>query len=77
MEVKLNVGYEQLISIINQLPIEEVNKLRSEIERISNERRFEDKDDLKSLILNGPVMSDKKFKEFEENRKNFNEWRIN
>ena len=71
MEVKLNVGYEQLISIINQLPIEEVNKLKYELDRISNEKSIEIKDDLKNLILNGPVMSDEKFKEFEENRKHF------
>ncbi|RUA27993.1 MAG: hypothetical protein DSY77_16715 [Bacteroidetes bacterium] len=77
MEVKLNVGYEQLISIINQLPIEEVNKLKYELDRISNEKSIEIKDDLKNLILNGPVMSDEKFKEFEENRKHFNEWREN
>ncbi len=77
MEIKLNIGYEQLIAIINQLPIDEVNKLKKEIDRISNERNVEAVDDLESLIVNGPVMSDEKYNEFEVNRKNFNQWRAN
>ena len=77
MEIKLNIGYEQLIAIINQLSIDEVNKLKTEIDRISNERNVEAADDLESLIVNGPVMSDEKYNEFEENRKNFDQWRAN
>lgn len=75
MEIKLNIGYEQLIAIINQLSVDEVNKLRTEIERISKERNVEAIDDLESLIADGPVMSDEKYNEFEENRKNFDQWR--
>ena len=75
MEIKLNIGYEQLIAIINQLPIDEVKKLKTEIDRISNERNVEAVDDLESLIVDGPVMSDEKYNEFEEHRKNFNQWR--
>lgn len=75
MEIKLNIGYEQLIAIINQLPTNEVNKLKAEIEKISTERNFETIDDLESLIVEGPVMSDEQYNEFEEIRKNFNQWR--
>lgn len=75
MEIRLNIGYEQLIAIINQLPIDEVNKLKAEIERISSEKNIENVNDLESLIADGPVMSDEKYNEFEENRKNFNQWR--
>ncbi|MEK6476816.1 hypothetical protein WJR50_04750 [Catalinimonas sp. 4WD22] len=52
-----------------------MNKLKAEIERISSEKNIENVDDLESLIANGPVMSDEKYNEFEENRKNFNQWR--
>lgn len=75
MEVKLNIGYEQLIAIIHQLPIDEVNKLKVEIERITHERKVEAPDDLASLLDSGPVMSDEKYQEFEENRQNFSQWR--
>lgn len=33
MEIKSNIGYEQLIAIINQLPIDEVNRLKAGIEK--------------------------------------------
>lgn len=75
MEIKLKIDYDQLITIINQLPLDEVKKLKAEIERISNEKNSEVIDDLESHIVNGPVMSDEKYYEFEENRKNFSQWR--
>ncbi len=75
MEVKLNIGYEQLIAIIHQLPIDEVNKLKQEIEKISSEKNVGAIDELESLLANGPIMSEKKYQEFEENRKNFSQWR--
>ncbi len=75
MEIKFNIGYEQLIAIINQLPIDEVNKLKAEIERISSEKNVESIDEIESLIADGPVMNDDKYNEFEENRKNFSQWR--
>ena len=67
--------YEQLIALINQLPIEEVNKLKDEIEKISSEKNVEATDDLENFIADGPVMSDEKYNEFEENRKSFSQWR--
>jgi len=73
MEMKLNIGYEQLVALINQLPVEEVNKLKAEIERISSEKNVEATDDLENLIADGPVVSDEKYNEFEENRKRFSQ----
>jgi hypothetical protein len=75
MEVKLDIGYEQLIAIIHQLPTDEVNKLKAEIERITSERKAEASDDLASFLASGPVMSDEKYQEFEDNRQNFSQWR--
>jgi len=46
--------YEQLIAIIYQIPIDEVNKLKGEIERITSERKAEATDDLASLLASGP-----------------------
>lgn len=74
MEIKLDIEYEQLVAIIHQLPIDEVNKLRSEIERITNERKTGGTDDLASFLTNGLVMSDEKYQKFEENRKNFSHY---
>lgn len=77
MEIKLNIAYEQLLTIIHQLPTEEINKLKTDIDRISQEKNAETTDELESLIVDGPVMSDEQYHTFEENRKNFNQWRTN
>jgi flagellar motor switch protein FliG len=77
MEIKLKIGYEQLVDIIQQLPMDEVEKLKTEIERISRNMNSESEamKDFESFIANGPVMSDEKFQAFEENRKHFTQWR--
>ena len=75
MEIKLNIGYEQVIAIIHQLPIDEVSRLKAEVEKILREKNTETANDLESLIADGPVMSDEKYNEFEENRKHFSQWR--
>ena len=76
MEVKLNIGYEQLMDIIHQLPTEEINKLKVEIEKMLAESKASPISDLESLLLQGPVMSDEQFHAFEENRKAFDQWRV-
>jgi len=75
MEIKLKIDYQQLVAIINQLPADEVNKLKAEIERVSNKNNFESDNDLESYIANGPVMNDEKYQDFIANRENFNQWR--
>lgn len=77
MEVKLTIGYEQLIAIISQLPADEVSKLKLEIEKLLPEDELVTEDDWESLIANGPVMSDEQYRTFEENRENFERWRKN
>lgn len=67
----MSIKYEQLIDIINQLPKEEVVKLKSEIEKIVSEEAAKTEDDLENLIVHGPVMSDEKYREFEEHRNHF------
>ena len=51
------------------------SKLKAEVERILREKNTETVNDLESLIADGPVMSDEKYNEFEENRKHFSQWR--
>ncbi len=75
MKVKLNIEYEQLIDLINQLPPDDINKLKAEIDRILNKVSSTADDEWESLLLNGPVMDDEQHRAFEENRKSFNQWR--
>ncbi len=74
MKVELNIGYEQLIDLINQLPPNDINKLKVEIDRILTKVSATADDGWESLLLNGPVMDDEQYRVFEENRKRFNQW---
>lgn len=75
MKVELKISYKQLIDIIKQLPFEEVNKLKADIERIESDSDSATQDDWEELVVDGPIMSDKQYQAFEENRKSFNRWR--
>jgi hypothetical protein len=72
MKVELSIGYEQLTDLINQLPPNDINKLKAEINRILNGISSTADDEWESLLLNGPVMDDEQYRAFEENRKRFN-----
>jgi hypothetical protein len=73
MKVELNIGYKQLIDLINQLPPDDINKLKAEIDRILNKVSSTADDEWESLLLNGPVMDDEQYRVFEENRQKFDQ----
>jgi hypothetical protein len=76
MELKLNIGYQELIELIKQLPLNEIRKLKADIALIVTENDVENEmSNLKELLLKGPVMDDDQYQDFLSNRKYFNAWR--
>lgn len=74
MQLTVNIQYNQLISILKNLPANQLAKVKSEIENIeivSNTNIS----DFQKFILEGPVMSDEQYNTFKEHRKSFNKWR--
>jgi len=76
MDLK-NIGFEQLLSLVRQLPDEKIATLKAALKTQSSSREKKSKSDLKLLILNGPVMGDTQFESFIANRERFNAWRKN
>jgi hypothetical protein len=79
MELRINLGYEQILQLVRQLPRFEKQRLTHEIEReLSEEGQQTEKagkiDEFQKLLLNGPVMSDEQFEQFKELRKGLNTW---
>lgn len=74
MEVKLNLGYNQIISIIKQLPAKDIAKIKNELNAISSEPETA-KSSLQNLLLSGPLMDDKQLETFIETRESLNKWR--
>jgi hypothetical protein len=79
MELRINLGYEQILNIVRQLPLHEKQRLTREIEQelVLEETTSQESNNLtefQELLLHGPVMSDEQFEQFQELRKRFQVW---
>ncbi len=76
MELKIDIGYEQLLRLVKQLPAAKMVQLKSELsENLIEEKSKSDNSEFQNFLLNGPVMTDNEYEQFLENRKWFNQWR--
>ncbi|MEP7169451.1 MAG: hypothetical protein ABI855_08800 [Bacteroidota bacterium] len=76
MELKLKLGFEQILNLIKQLPFSQVEKLKNLLQEESIvKKKKKGKNDFQKFILSGPVMTDEQFQNFVEHRKHFSEWR--
>jgi hypothetical protein len=74
MELKINIGYKELLELIKQLPAEQIKKLKKDlnldpIPSKPGASKFRD------FLLQGPIMDDEQYHQFEANRQFFNAWR--
>jgi hypothetical protein len=72
MEIKMEIGLDQLIQAIKQLPARQFAKLKAEINNLNSETT--DKDSFKNFLLQAPVFTDEQISLIEEARKNMNKW---
>ena len=73
MELKLEIGFDQLLHAIQQLPENQRAILKEELNK--EEQPKEELSDFQKLLLNGPVISDEQYKNYKEIRKHLNKWR--
>lgn len=73
MEVKTEIGVEQLLSMVKQLPEKEITRLLNRI-KIEVSARSKDSQ-LSELLKKAPTWSDKDMNAFEETRQGLNSWR--
>lgn len=77
MELKLNIGYQELIEMI-KLPASQIRKLKADLALIVTDNdREKDMSDFQEFLLEGPVMDDDQYQDFLSSRKYFNTWRTN
>ncbi|GAK52393.1 hypothetical protein U14_03644 [Candidatus Moduliflexus flocculans] len=79
MEVRLNLGYHQILQLIRQLPPREQWRLTHDIEDDLRLRDLspEPNDDVaqfQALLLRGPIMSDEQFRQIQELRQGLSAW---
>ena len=76
MELRLNVGFGQLVELINRLPASQIAKIKNEFpDRNIALKAKEEVIDFQKFILKGPVMSKEQYSNFKEQRKQFSLWR--
>ncbi|QLH47570.1 MAG: hypothetical protein HWD58_19635 [Bacteroidota bacterium] len=73
MEMKVQVPFQELLTIVKNLSPSQKAKLRAEL----NEEKVETKqqDDFIEYLLKGPVYTDKDIQIIQENRKSITAWR--
>jgi hypothetical protein len=78
MELSIQVDYQQLVQLIQQLPKQHFEQLKHDLVggQLSAQPKM-DKLQFKDFLMSGPVLSDEQFNIFQENRQHFNTWRIN
>ena len=74
MHLEVDIGFDQLVKIVKDLPMAKLKLLKVEIEK--EVIKENDSPDLEQLLLNGPVATKKQLETIENNRKLINQWRI-
>jgi hypothetical protein len=73
MEVKVDLPFEELVSIVRQLSPIEKARLQQELNDQINLKSKTSS--LRELLLTGPVFTEEQIETIEETRKSINEWR--
>jgi hypothetical protein len=73
MEMKVQVPFQQLLSLVKGLTPAQRARLRQEL--VDKKPVQKDKDEFIEYLLNGPVYSEKEINVIEENQKSIAAWR--
>jgi hypothetical protein len=73
MHIQVDIGFEQLLEIVRNLPGEQLDRLKEEIEK--NKKTKNVSVDKESFLLSGPVFTDEQIEDIIEARKTINKWR--
>ncbi len=74
MQVRLDIEFDQLLKMVNALPVRKLRQLKAVIDKKTIKDK--PKNNLKDLLLNGPIATKKQINSIEKNRKAINQWRI-
>ena len=73
MQLQVDIEFDQLVKIVKGLPEGKLRRLKAEIENEAKTAKA--KNNLRALLLNGPVATRKQLDTIENNRKAINQCR--
>jgi len=77
MVLTLDIGYNQVLHLVNQLPANQIVKIKYEISENTIAKKAKSEiSDFQKFILSAPVMSDEQYDNFNQQRQHFNQWRV-
>ena len=76
MELKIKIGYAEILELIRQLPANQIAQLKRDLSNnFVASKKKEEATPLKELLLKGPVMSDEEYEKYQTFREHFYSWR--
>jgi len=77
MELTLNIGFGELVGFLNRLPANQIEKIKHEFpEHYIAEKAKAEISSFQKFILDGPVMSDEQYANYNRQREHTIAWRI-
>jgi len=76
MELTMNIGFGQVVHLLEQMPAKQVAKIRNEFSELYiAEKAKAEITDFQQFLLSAPTMSAEQYSEFNEQREHANLWR--
>lgn len=72
MEVKVDIEFNQILKLIQQLPDDKIKELSKKIQQQIQSKKSRSKKKLKKLILEAPSWSDEQLAEYQKARDHIN-----
>lgn len=75
MDLKINIGYQQFLELIGQLPAAELEKLVVAIQHeLKSKKEKKQKTPLQELLLQAPTWSEKEYQQYLEAKAHLNQF---
>jgi len=74
MELRLNIGLNQILGLIRELPYNDKLMIKNQLDKELTIKTKEDELTLKQLLLSGPVMTKEGYNDYKALKKQFNTW---
>ncbi len=74
MELRLNIGLNQIVGLLSNLPYDDKLIIRSQLDRELKPSRKQGVKTLKQLLLSGPIMTADGLENYKDLKKQFNKW---
>lgn len=74
MQIQIDIAFEQLVQLVKALPMDKLKQLKDEIDNKPN--KIMPVNNLRDILLKGPIATEKQIENIVKNRNDINQWRM-